>query len=187
MHCPKPIEPIRIQFVVPGIAVGKKEGLKIGRKRDKRGVVRAYPYAYTEPKTRQFMAEVKAHALVAVQEAGQMGGVQPRRRVNLLPGQLCAPPPECPAFPTDDALAIEIVAFFPRPKSAPLTQKRPIAKPDATNIQKAVEDALHGVVFKNDSHVVDIHTAKQYCVNDMEPCTRVEIWTAGTLRDGAKS
>lgn len=174
---------MRIQFVVPGPAVGKQERAKIVRRRDGS----QYPNIYTVPKARHFMAEVKARAQLAVLEAQQGGGVQPRRRIKLLPGQLCVPPQVPPAFPTDDALAIEIVAFFPRPKSAPLTQKWPIAKPDATNIQKAVEDALHGVIFKNDSHVVDIHTAKRYCVNDMEPQTRVEIWTAGTLRDNARS
>lgn len=151
---------IRLAFVIPGVAVGKKEGAKIGRKRDGR----QYPYIYTATKTRHFMAEVKARAQLAVLESDF--------RADL---------------PTDDALAIEIVAFFPRPKSAPLTQKWPIAKPDATNIQKAVEDALHGVVFTNDSHVVDIHTAKRYCVNDMEPCTRVAVWTAGTLQDNLRT
>ena len=98
---------------------------------------------------------------------GWLGGPDGRRKAGL---------------PTDEPLAMEIVSFFPRPKSAPPPQRWPIAKPDASNIQKAVEDALHGIVFVNDSHVVSIETHKRYCVNGMEPQTRVEVWTAGSKR-----
>lgn len=174
---------IRLAFTVPGIAVGKQVGIRVVRPKNGK----PFPQVYVKPKSRKWMDEVKAQAQLAVLEAKQRGGVQPQKRRKLLPGQMCLPPQECAIFPTDDALAIEIVAFFPRPKSAPLSQKWPIAKPDATNIQHGAEDALHDVVFNNDSHVVDIHTSKRYCVNDMEPCTRVEIWTAGTLRDNARS
>ena len=152
---------IHLAFQVPGEAVGKKEQAKIGHKLDKHGRRYAYPYIYTEPKTRAFMASVTAHAQLAVLES------------NLAD------------LPTDDALAIEIVSFFPRPKSAPLSRKWPIARgtvPDASNIQKGVEDALHGVVFVNDCQVVSIKTDKRYCTKGMEPHTRVEIWTAGAKR-----
>ena len=145
---------IHISFVVPGLAVGKQERATTRRRHD--GT--RYPLIYTERKSRLFMAEVAAQAELAVLESKLTG------------------------LPTDEALAVEIVSFFPRPKSAPPSQKWPIAKPDASNIQKAVEDSLHGVIFKNDSHVVSIKTDKRYCVNDMEPQTRVEIWTAGAKR-----
>ena len=144
---------IHIAFVVPGLAIGKQERAKIVRRRDGS----QYPNIYTVPKSRKFMAEVAMQAKLAVLESKQ-------------------------ELPTDEPLAVEIVSFFPRPKSAPPSQKWPIAKPDASNIQKAVEDALHGIVFVNDSHVVSIETHKRYCVNDMEPQTRVEIWTAGSKR-----
>jgi len=156
---------IHLTFTIPGLAVGKKEGAKLGRKRNKQGLLYNYPYIYTEPNTRRFMAEVTARAQLAVLEAGLTQNL-----------------------PCDDALAMEIVAFFPRPPSAPKSQVWPAAKPvpDATNIQKAVEDALHGVIFQNDCRVVSIKTDKRYCVNGMSPQTRVEIWTAGTLRDNAR-
>ena len=149
---------VHIAFTVPGEAVGKAESLKIGHKLNKRGHRYAYPYTYTEPETRLFMATVAAQAQLAVLESKLAG------------------------LPTDEALAIEIVSFFPRPKSAPPSQKWPIGKPDSSNIQKGIEDALHGIIFVNDSHVVDIHTSKRYCVNGQEPHTRVEVWTAGAKR-----
>lgn len=153
---------VHIAFTVPGVAVGKAESPKIGHKLNKHGRRYAYPYIYTEPETRAFMASVKAHAQLAVLES---------KLADLLP--------------TDDALAMEIVSFFPRPKSAPPSQKWPIARgvvPDASNIQKGVEDALHGVVFINDCQVASIKTDKRYCGDGMEPHTRVEIWTAGSKR-----
>ena len=145
---------VHITFTVPGPAVGKQERATTRRRRD--GTV--YPTVYTVRKSRLFMAEVAAQAQLAVLESKLTG------------------------LPSDEALAIEIVSFSPRPKSAPPSQKWPIGKPDSTNIQKGVEDALHGIIFKNDSHVVDIHTSKRYCVNGQEPHTRVEIWTAGAKR-----
>ena len=148
---------IHLSFVIPGEAVGKQERATTRRRRD--GSM--YPLIYTVRKSRAFMAEVAAQAQLAVLESKQ-------------------------ELPTDDALAIEIMSFFPRPKSARPSQKWPIAKPDATNIQKGIEDALHGIVFVNDSHVVSIKTDKRYCPDGMEPHTRVEIWTAGTLRDGVR-
>ena len=147
---------IHLAFTVPGPAVGTQARARVVSRAG------AKPYAsfYTVPKARAFMAAVAAQAQLAVLES-KLGAL----------------------LPTDDALAIEIVAFFPRPKSAPPSRKWPIAKPDASNIQKAVEDSLHGILFKNDSHVVSIKTDKRYCVNDMEPQTRVEIWTAGAKRN----
>ena len=144
---------IHIAFIVPGPAVGTQARARVVRRKDGS----QYANIYTVPKARKFMAAVKAQAQRAVLESKQ-------------------------DLPTDEPLAIEIMAFFPRPKSAPPSRKWPIAKPDSTNIQKAVEDALHDVIFVNDSHVVDIHTSKRYCVNGMEPQTRVEIWTAGAKR-----
>ena len=145
---------IHIAFVIPGLAVGKQERATTRR----RANGTTYPLIYTVRKSRLFMATVAAQAQLAVLESKLTG------------------------LPTDEALAIEIVSFFPRPKSAPPSQKWPIGKPDATNIQKALEDALHGIIFVNDSHIVDIHTSKRYCVNGQEPHTRVEIWTAGAKR-----
>ena len=40
--------------------------------------------------------------------------------------------------------------------------EKPIKKPDASNVLKSVEDAMNGVVYKDDSQIVNIHVAKVY-------------------------
>lgn len=70
----------------------------------------------------------------------------------------------------DGALRVEITAYFVPPKSASKRrrqdmldgQERPIKKPDADNIAKAVLDALNGVAYKDDCQSVDIAIHKYY-------------------------
>ena len=46
---------------------------------------------------------------------------------------------------------------------------------DATNMQKALEDALQGVVYKNDTQVVDIHTVVMEQGPEVEPLIVVGV------------
>src|SRR5690625_3135861 len=46
---------------------------------------------------------------------------------------------------------------------------RPTVKPDVTNYAKAIEDALNGIIYKDDSQIVDLKISKYYSDN-----TRVE-------------
>ena len=58
----------------------------------------------------------------------------------------------------------------PIPKSLPKKRleaclngsEKPIKKPDASNVLKSVEDAMNGVVYKDDSQIVNIHVTKVY-------------------------
>lgn len=72
--------------------------------------------------------------------------------------------------PLENAIKVEIIAFFPIPESStkkfrtsalngdiPYTKK-----PDADNVAKAVLDALNNVAWRDDSQVVSLTVKKDY-------------------------
>ena len=79
----------------------------------------------------------------------------------------------------DGPCAVLINAFFEVPKSkskkfreaALLDQERPTKKPDADNIVKAIQDALNGLVYKDDAYIVHLACQKFYSDNP-----RVEVF-----------
>ena len=80
---------------------------------------------------------------------------------NLAMGSL--PPARCP-------VVLSIVAYrakgLPKAKAARAAALAglvcPVKRPDATNLQKNIEDALQGICYENDSAVVDVRTRKRY-------------------------
>ena len=69
----------------------------------------------------------------------------------------------------------------PIPKSLPKKRleaclnglEKPIKKPDASNVLKSVEDAMNGVVYKDDSQIVNIHVSKVYSsVSGVDVCIK---------------
>jgi len=123
-----------ITFKVDGDPVGKQRA-----RYAKRG---NFVQTYTPDKTRNYESSIKEAAVEA------MGSSE--------------------ALETPVTLYLYIRA--PIPKS--LTKKRleaisngsekPIKKPDASNVLKSVEDAMNGVVYKDDSQIVNIHVTKVY-------------------------
>ncbi len=101
-----------------------------------------YARAYTPKKTRDYEAQVEA-------EARKVMG---RRK------------------PLDGPLAVVVIAYMPIPASWGWTKKlaaarqiiMPTSRPDLTNIAKAAEDALNGVVWNDDSEIVSLSMAKEY-------------------------
>ncbi len=71
--------------------------------------------------------------------------------------------------PLEGPLAVEIVAYTPIPKSwnrkdtaaALAGESVPTSRPDVDNLSKVV-DALNGVVWRDDSQIVDLHVWKFY-------------------------
>jgi Holliday junction resolvase RusA-like endonuclease len=58
----------------------------------------------------------------------------------------------------DGPLAVDLVIICPKPKTTKLSHP----KPDVDNYAKAVLDAMNGIVFKDDSHVVGLHGRKRW-------------------------
>jgi crossover junction endodeoxyribonuclease RusA len=64
--------------------------------------------------------------------------------------------------PRGTPLTVEYWFFLPRPKTTPRSRWAPSVRPDLDKLERAVNDALTGVVFDDDSQIVDSHTHKRY-------------------------
>lgn len=75
----------------------------------------------------------------------------------------------------DEALFVEIVIFKKPPQSISKVKKnrveldneslRPLTKPDVDNYAKGIKDALTGVIWTDDSKVVELIVSKFYSLN----------------------
>lgn len=81
--------------------------------------------------------------------------------------------PVRPPLPLDEPLGMSLIFYLPRPKSLPRRVRRPVTRPDASNLLKAVEDALLGVVYRDDSLLVDLVVRKYY---DPAPGVQILVW-----------
>lgn len=83
-----------------------------------------------------------------------------------------------PKKPIDGPVSVSIKIYRQIPKSTTKKDralflagiKRPVVKPDGTNYAKGIEDALNGIIYKDDSQIVDLQVQKYYSDNP-----RVEI------------
>ncbi len=72
--------------------------------------------------------------------------------------------------PLDGALEIEVSFYRPVQKSLSKKERarrlsgehRPIVKPDLDNYIKSALDALNGILWTDDKHIVDLHAHKYY-------------------------
>jgi Holliday junction resolvase RusA-like endonuclease len=83
--------------------------------------------------------------------------------------------------PLETAVTLYLYIRAPIPKSLPKKRieaclnglEKPIKKPDASNVLKSVEDAMNGVVYKDDSQIVNIHVSKVYSsVSGVDVCIK---------------
>ena len=126
-----------IRIVVPGDPVGK------GRPRafQTRGARRTIKM-HTPEKTRAYEQAIALAGKLAMQGREPLGG----------------------------PVAMRLDIFMPIPASwskakreaALLSSVMPISKPDASNVLKAVEDALNGIAYIDDSQIIDVWVRKRY-------------------------
>jgi len=113
---------------------------------------------YTPPKTQAYEDKVKLAAHAA------MAGKQ--------------------VFVDAVACVVELYAPIPQSWSKRRTQEAlngemlPISKPDIDNVIKGIFDACNGIVWDDDSQVVELHIAKRYSAN---PRVAIEVTSAGAV------
>lgn len=125
-----------LKFEVPGSPIGQG--------RPKFSTINGHAKAYDPEKSRNYKAYVKLLATQAMKDTG----------FTMLEGPCC----------------LDILAFFEVPKSkskkfrerALMGIERPTKKPDIDNIVKALQDALNGLAYKDDSSIVYLSVAKHY-------------------------
>lgn len=81
--------------------------------------------------------------------------------------------------PLDGPVEVEVVALFPRPqrmrwKTKPMPREPFVSTPDASNVLKAVEDALEKAgVYRDDKQIWRATIEALYCSGDETP----RVWT----------
>jgi len=79
-----------------------------------------------------------------------------------------------PTFESNIAVIVSYEFYLPKPKHP--QYRYMVTKPDLDNLAYAVTNALKGVVYKDDSQVVQMTAVKTY-TNGFEPHTAIKIST----------
>ena len=139
-----------ISFVIPGepVAQGRPRFRVIPRKDGGKPMV----MAYDPKKSKDFKAKVAKLAKV------RMG------RIKMLEGPL--------------KLMVDV--WFACPKSdhrtrSPVPARYHTKKPDLSNVVKGVEDAMEGIVYKNDSQIYQSSSCKHIAAQGVDPYFVVQI------------
>jgi Holliday junction resolvase RusA-like endonuclease len=131
----------RLLFTVYGAPVAQQ------RHRERNFIVqtpkglRACSQKYDPKESRSWKQDVKAQVLE------QLGAS--------LPGYV-------PVALHDGPVVLDLFFYLPRPKSLPKRVRHHVKKPDRDNLEKGVKDALKGILWRDDSQVVDGRTRKMY-------------------------
>lgn len=77
--------------------------------------------------------------------------------------------------PIDGPVEVRMEFYFAKPKSLKGASLFKITKPDNDNLEKAVLDAMCGIVYPDDARVFRSVVAKYYCEPGTEPRTEIAI------------
>jgi len=80
---------------------------------------------------------------------------------------------QCRGVYFDGAVRLAVAFYLPRPKSLPKKVTQHTKKPGLDKLVRAVKDALKGIVWKDDSQVVEVFARKYYA--PAQPQAHIEI------------
>ena len=70
-------------------------------------------------------------------------------------------------------LEVQMIFYLKKPKKPKAEQH--ITRPDCTNLAKGVEDALEGIIYKNDSQIWKLEVTKRYVDEIFPPGTIITV------------
>jgi len=120
----------------------KVDGNPVGKQRARYAKRGSYVTAYTPEKTRTYETLIKESAKQA------MGSSEPLETPVTLYLYIRVPIPKSHSKKKVEACLNGL--------------DQPIKKPDASNILKSVEDGMNGIVYKDDSQIINLHVTKVY-------------------------
>lgn len=82
--------------------------------------------------------------------------------------------------PLDGALMLCLSFYLPRPKSIPRRIHYPTKRPDLDKMVRSVKDALTGVLYRDDSQIVQLTASKAYA-SDPGVEVSLEVITCSSL------
>lgn len=71
-----------------------------------------------------------------------------------------------PVFMAEGPLSVRMLFHLPRPKTLSKKITRPVKKPDIDNLVKGVFDSMKGIVWGDDSQVVELIAGKAYALEE---------------------
>lgn len=75
-------------------------------------------------------------------------------------------------YPRETPLAIEVTFYVARPASAPRRVLMPTKRPDLDQYVKLLLDAAAGILWVDDSQIVEIHAVKAFAGAELVPTPR---------------
>lgn len=67
-----------------------------------------------------------------------------------------------PVAPLEGPVGLYLTFYLPRPQSAPRRVQLPAKKPDLDKLARACLDALTGIIYRDDSQVVELYCRKRF-------------------------
>lgn len=74
-----------------------------------------------------------------------------------------------------EPVSVEMLFYFKPPKKLPKGRPRPSVKPDVDKLQRAVFDAMSGILYVDDGQIVGVHAAKFYGFPERMEFTMVKV------------
>lgn len=72
-------------------------------------------------------------------------------------------------------VALSVVFQLPRPQSLPKSVRHHVKKPDVSKLARSLEDALTGVLYRDDAQIVRLQVAKVYAPTGTAPRAVVTV------------